>query len=408
MNATMISENSLGAGWVGRPKAVGGCTALELVRAFGDRIYSIAKHIAQNDDAAGDVLIKTFLEVCSDLDGCQEGEKVWLRLVTIAVREAFSKLHNRGEGRRILDRAADSYEDLMVCDFSVWRDNRPQRCSWERTTRVLEQGLRSLDPMCRTVFVLRDIEEFSVEHIAKIVNCSVAAVKVCLRRARLLLREIVDAAEEAAVMNADIQIQAIGPPQRDLLIRMYDGFDPLGGALGLPPPTAEARQEWIGSALGHMVNVAAFSPAGEVVGHCFLGADKPGSAEVAIFVRQESRRKGIGAALLKKALELGWVAELGRVWAVTAGDNRAALSLLMNCGFRLTHSASAVAELDIDLPVPWATREMLRPLRNLSFGGQGEENGPGCTIGPDSPEELWSSVGKTALGISPDEQPRWG
>ena len=208
-------------------------------------------------------------------------------------------------------------------------------------------------------------------------------------------------------MNADIQIQAIGPTQRDLLIAMYDRFDPLGAALGLPSLSAEARHEWIGSALGQIVNVAAFSPAGEVVGHCFLAADKPGSAEIAVFVRQESRRKGIGAALLKKALELGWVAELGRVWAVTAGDNRAALSLLMSCGFCLTQSASAVAELDIDLPVSWPTREMLRPLRDLSFGGHGE-HGSGCTIGPDSPEALWSSVGKTVLGIGPDEQPRWG
>jgi len=190
MNTTVISENSFEAGWVGRPKAVGGCTSFELVKAFGDRIYSIAKYITQNDDAAGDVLIETFLEVCSDLDGCQEDDKVWLRLVTIAVRGAFSKLHKRGEGGPVLDRASDSYEDPVACEFSVWGDNYHQRYSRERTTRVLEHGLRSLDPMSRTVFVLRDIEEFSVEHIAKIVNCSVAAVKVCLRRARLQLREM--------------------------------------------------------------------------------------------------------------------------------------------------------------------------------------------------------------------------
>lgn len=157
-------------------------------------------------------------------------------------------------------------------------------------------------------------------------------------------------------MNADIQIQAIGPSQRDLLITMYDRFDPLGAALGLPPGTPEARHNWIRSALGQIVNVAAFSPAGEVVGHCFLVADKPGSAEMAVFVHQESRARGIGAALLKKALEWGWAAELGRVWAVTACDNRAALGLLRSCGFRLMQSAFAVAELDIDLPVSLATR----------------------------------------------------
>jgi GNAT superfamily N-acetyltransferase len=161
-------------------------------------------------------------------------------------------------------------------------------------------------------------------------------------------------------VNANILIQPIGTRQRDLLIAMYDRFDPLGAAFGLPPPTAEARHNWIGSALGQIVNVAAFSPAGEVLGHCFLAADKPGSAETAVFVHQESRRRGIGAALIKKALEWAWAAELGRVWAVTAGDNRGALRLLMSCGFRLIQPAFAVAEWDIDAPVPRAAREMLR------------------------------------------------
>jgi RNA polymerase sigma-70 factor (ECF subfamily) len=190
MNTRVISKNCLEAGWVGCPKAVGGCASFELVKAFGDRIYSIAKHITQNDDAAEDVLIETFLEVCSDLDGCHEDEKAWLRLVTIAVREVFSKLHNRAEGPRLLDVVADTYKDLVVRELSVWGDNYQQCYSRARTTRVLEHGLRSLDPMCRTVFVLGDIEEISVEHIAKIVNRCVAAVEVCLLRARLQLRDM--------------------------------------------------------------------------------------------------------------------------------------------------------------------------------------------------------------------------
>lgn len=190
MNTTVISEQSFEAGRAGRPKTMGASVPFEPVKAFGDRIYSIAKHITQNDDAAEDVLIETFLEVYPDLDGYQEGEELWLRLVTIAVREAFPKLHNRDEGRRLFDRAADSYEELVVRELSVWGDNYQQRLSREGTTRVLEHGLRSLDPMCRTVFVLRDIEEISVEHIAKIVNRCVAAVEVYLLMARLQLREM--------------------------------------------------------------------------------------------------------------------------------------------------------------------------------------------------------------------------
>jgi GNAT superfamily N-acetyltransferase len=104
-------------------------------------------------------------------------------------------------------------------------------------------------------------------------------------------------------MDADIRIRAVGPPQWDLLMGMYERFVPLGAALGLPPCAAEVRCEWIGRALGHKVNVAAFSPAGNVVGHGFLVADKAGSAELAIFVHQESRRRGVGTALVMAALE---------------------------------------------------------------------------------------------------------
>lgn len=97
-------------------------------------------------------------------------------------------------------------------------------------------------------------------------------------------------------MNTQIRIQAIGLPQRDLLIAMYDRFDPLGAALGLPPRAAEARHEWIVSALGQIVNVAAISRGGEVVGHCFLVGDKPSSASAGGFrapgVSQERHRSG--------------------------------------------------------------------------------------------------------------------
>jgi RimJ/RimL family protein N-acetyltransferase len=158
-------------------------------------------------------------------------------------------------------------------------------------------------------------------------------------------------------VDADIRILAIGPPHRDLLIRMYERFDPIGAAFGLPPHTADARRDWIRAALDHKVNVAAFSFAGEVVGHCFLASDTPGSAELAIFVHQAFRRRGVGTALLKAVLDWAGAAGLRRVWSMTSSNNRVALRLQTNCGFRLTKSISLEAELEIDLRVPRLTRQ---------------------------------------------------
>jgi RimJ/RimL family protein N-acetyltransferase len=150
-------------------------------------------------------------------------------------------------------------------------------------------------------------------------------------------------------MDTDVRIRAVGRRQRNLLMGMYDRFEPLGAALGLPPCREDSRHDWIGFALGHKVNVAAFSSAGEVVGHCFLVTDKAGSAELAIFVHQEFRRRGVGTALIKAALARGVVQGLRRVWTLTSSDNRPALRLQDKCGFRLTSSAFPETELEIDL-----------------------------------------------------------
>jgi len=78
-------------------------------------------------------------------------------------------------------------------------------------------------------------------------------------------------------LSIDLRIHAAGQPQQDLLIAMYDQFDRLGGALGLPPRREDERHRWVKSVFRHRVNVAVFSQAQGAVGHCFLAADTPGS-----------------------------------------------------------------------------------------------------------------------------------
>lgn len=187
MNTMVTPDHTLESGWAACSKPARECASRTLVKTFGDRIYSIARHITQSEQDAADVLIDTFLEICDHLEGRPESGRVWLRLVSIAVRESFSKLANQQEG--LHGRVAHSSEDLVVRELFVWGDTGQSRLSLEHTNLVLEHGLRNLDPMCRTVFLLRDIEGIPTAQIANIVNRSVSAVEVCLLRARLQLRE---------------------------------------------------------------------------------------------------------------------------------------------------------------------------------------------------------------------------
>jgi RimJ/RimL family protein N-acetyltransferase len=151
-------------------------------------------------------------------------------------------------------------------------------------------------------------------------------------------------------MGPGMRVESVSIPQRDLLVRMYDRFHPLAAALGLPPFAPEARRDWIAKALAQRWNFAAISPAGELIGHSFLVPSDLASAELAVFVDERFRRQGAGKALVQMALERAALDGLQRVWAITSPDNRAALRLLLRCGFRLANGGFDEAELQIDLP----------------------------------------------------------
>ena len=59
----------------------------------------------------------------------------------------------------------------------------------EELVQTLHQAILSLPEPYRLVVVLRDMEGFSTEETAQIMNISGANVKVRLHRARLFLRE---------------------------------------------------------------------------------------------------------------------------------------------------------------------------------------------------------------------------
>jgi len=160
----------------------------------------MAKYITQNDRDAEDILVATFLKACSNLDQYHHDEQLaWL--IGIAVSEAFSRLGNRSDSRAPFA-SVDPCESLLVGEVSVWGDDYQERYSREQTTGILEDALRGLDPMCRLVFVLRDIEAISVEETARVLNRSGVTVEVCLLRARLQLREMLTGRFKQQVVSA--------------------------------------------------------------------------------------------------------------------------------------------------------------------------------------------------------------
>jgi RNA polymerase sigma-70 factor (ECF subfamily) len=78
---------------------------------------------------------------------------------------------------------------MVVREIAAWGEDPEQQLSREELGGILETAIQSLEPLYRSVFVLRDIEELSTEETAEVLGLSVPAVKSRLLRARLQLRE---------------------------------------------------------------------------------------------------------------------------------------------------------------------------------------------------------------------------
>ncbi len=173
-----------------RAKAGDAAAFSELVKQYDRRIFRMAKQITQNDEDAEDVLQETFLKAYSHLADFQGNSKFYTWLVRIAVNEALMKLRRRRSDRTVpLDEPVDTGEDELVREIAVWEENPEQKYSREELGQLLDEAVESLKPAYRTVFVLRDIEELSIEETAEALNLSISAVKSRLLRARLQLRE---------------------------------------------------------------------------------------------------------------------------------------------------------------------------------------------------------------------------
>jgi RNA polymerase sigma-70 factor (ECF subfamily) len=178
------------AALVARAKAGDMDAFSNLVQHYDRRVFRMAKQITQNDDDAEDVLQESFLKAYSHLDDFQGNSKFYTWLVRIAVNEALMKLRKRRSDRTVpLDDPIDTGEDSVAREIAVWEDNPEQKYSREEMAAILDQAVQSLKPAYRTVFILRDIEEMSIEETAEALNLSISAVKSRLLRARLQLRE---------------------------------------------------------------------------------------------------------------------------------------------------------------------------------------------------------------------------
>jgi RNA polymerase sigma-70 factor (ECF subfamily) len=162
----------------------------QLVKRYDRKLLRIAQSITHNREDSQDAVQEAFLKAYQNLSAFREDSKFSTWLFRITVNQSLMKLRKQRTTREAsLDDDFQADGDALPKEVTDWAPN-PEQLYWASELRdILIKCLEELNPILRTVFVLRDIEGLTTDETVEVLNLSESAVKARLWRARLQLRE---------------------------------------------------------------------------------------------------------------------------------------------------------------------------------------------------------------------------
>lgn len=185
--APTASDAELVAGVLGGDDA-----AFEAVmRRYNGRLFRVARAILNNDSDAEDALQDAYLDAFRHMAGFRGDAHLATWLTRIVVNQALMRVRRQKRDRVILPfRSRDGREDepgVQVADRTT--ESAPDGMLRAEMRRLLERRIDELPLAFRTVFVMREVEDMTVQETADSLSIPAATVRTRLFRARALLRE---------------------------------------------------------------------------------------------------------------------------------------------------------------------------------------------------------------------------
>jgi RNA polymerase sigma-70 factor (ECF subfamily) len=171
-------------------RVLAGDTALyeAIMRRHNQVLYRVVRSILPNQDEAEDVMQDAYVRAYEHLDQFAGRSQFRTWLLRIAVHEALARVRRN---MRFSWPPPDARFEVDPMDTLVSPGRTPEQQAADRELRdVLEVAIAQLPAPYRSVFMLRDVEEMSVEEVAEVLELSVGTVKVRLHRARRALRQV--------------------------------------------------------------------------------------------------------------------------------------------------------------------------------------------------------------------------
>lgn len=185
-----VSANTPEAELVSRAAAGDGAAFEVLMRRHNPLLFRTARSILKHEAEAEDAVQEAYLRAWRALGTYRAQSRLATWLVRIVTNEALGRLRRASAPVIPLEAAMTSPEPRTQEALTDAPDRGPDQSLLRRQLReVMEARIDLLPEAYRTVFVLRAVEEMSVEEVAHALDIPEATVRSRFFRARSLLRE---------------------------------------------------------------------------------------------------------------------------------------------------------------------------------------------------------------------------
>src|SRR5262245_45131493 len=195
-SSQLTAESAHGEAQLVSRIALGDQAAFEtLMRRHNGRLFRVARAILRDESEAEDALQDGYLDAYQRIGEFRGDAQLSTWLTRIVINRALMRLRKQKRERVVVpfgDRA-NANADRMEADVAHIPDSRAESPGDAtirgEVRRMRERRIDELPVAFLTVFVMREVEDMTVDEVADCLSIPASTVRICLFRARALLRE---------------------------------------------------------------------------------------------------------------------------------------------------------------------------------------------------------------------------
>ena len=162
----------------------------QLMRRHNRMLFRTARAILHDDAEAEDALQEAYIKAYAAMGSFRGEAKVSTWLARIVANEALQRLRRQNRRGAIVPmNSSVSVEEVNEIPEGSMSKTPESSAARAEIRKLLEKRIDALPDAYRPVFMLRAVEEMSVEEVAEVLHVPPATVRTRFFRARSLLRE---------------------------------------------------------------------------------------------------------------------------------------------------------------------------------------------------------------------------